>query len=387
MNLLDLFGWDRVMSLLKNGWYDLLDTDFQKIKFTEINTALYIGLALALLVLLMVVLRRDKSSRGCPGYLTSDEDEQGFISKFVLVFPKLLLALSVLVILVAISDPFFAVIKEEKQFVETRTRTDLRDVSGSMVWPFAKTGKSKAEIAQRAHLKFLKMRRGKNDRTSFWIFADNPYKISGDFVVDDELYYFQVYGAPWVMGGTPDYGINWSKQNLPRSRYKYIFGEGGTTMATALIAIISSFDEDEKEQQKLLHYKRGGRAILMLTDAAIGDFDNTAKQFEAMGKRNIVPFIIFIDESGGEGNPQSLASVAKLLKLVTDSGGKYFPVSDESSILKAFQEIDKLEKVKVEVTRRVLRIPLYQKFIFLSILTLLIIIPIGLVAQLFGVYP
>ena len=111
--------------------------------------------------------------------------------------PKLLLALAVVALLVAVSDPFLTATEEVTGDVESRVRIDLVDTSLSMAWDFPPLEKSRAGVAREAHLEFLEMRRGKNDRVSLWVFSSYPYMID-DFVVDDDLYYFQVMDAPYA---------------------------------------------------------------------------------------------------------------------------------------------------------------------------------------------
>ena len=111
--------------------------------------------------------------------------------------PKALLALAVAGVSVALADPFLMATDEVQREVESRVRIDLVDTSLSMAWEFSNAGRSRAEIAREAHLRFLDMRREKGDRVSLWLFSSYPYMVD-DFVFDDEMYYFQVMDAPYV---------------------------------------------------------------------------------------------------------------------------------------------------------------------------------------------
>ena len=72
-----------------------------------------------------------------------------------------MLALALIVILVALSDPFVTSTEEIAGNVDSRVRIDLVDTSLSMAWEFANSELSRAEVARDAHLEFLEMRREK----------------------------------------------------------------------------------------------------------------------------------------------------------------------------------------------------------------------------------
>lgn len=384
------FNFEGIKIIVQGGWQDLAGTDFHQIKYSEPEFAIKIGVVLCLLILLKKILALigwwlgwENYSRKDSGHFIS-KTESYLLARFILAIPTLTLALPLLAVVFAIANPYFAVTREEKIYIETRTRIELQDVSSSMAEQFQKTGKSKGEIASNAHLKFLEMRKGKKDRTAFWLFSNDPYPIQEDFIIDDEAYYFKVYDAPWELGSSDTSNWTeeqWKKYVLPKSRYLQVAGQGGTVLSGTLKAAISTFDADAKKQ-KLSSRSGAGRSILIITDAAISDLDNVRFDFEEISKRGIRPYIIFIDDSNGEENLGQLASIPALLQEVIARGGKYFSVSDENSLDRAYQEIDKLEKTRVEIVKKSLKIPAFQKFIFLAILALIVIIPLGLVTYL-----
>jgi len=388
MNFLNIPSFSNILFLFRSGWRDLINTDFYQLKFSEIEFAAKVGLILFLFVLLKIVwiligrwLGRDNYSRKDSGHLISEK--KYLPARFFLALPTLALFVPLSAIIFAIGNPYFATSKTEIKHIESRTRIDLRDVSGSMSFIFNSINKVKGEIAMRSHLKFLDMRRGKNDRVAFWLFSSDLFPIQEDFVIDDDLLYLQVYDAPWELGGAeyfyrPDDG----RARVPQNRYLKVDGQGGTKLSETLRAAIQTFDIDAT-RQKLPFTKSNGRSVLIITDAAISDFSETKFEFQELGKRGIKPYVIFIDDANGETNSNSLANRHELLEEVGRLGGKFFPVSDERAIEKAYQEIDKLEKIKVEVTKKTLKIPTFQKFIFLAILALTVIIPIGLIFKLF----
>ena len=352
--------------LIREGWRELADTDFSKIQYPDKMLAEYLGMALAAIVLLKLVLviMSRKNSRAHSGLFNFSSSPEIFI-KPIRTFAWLLFSIPLSAILIALTDPSVSLVEEVKEYVETRIRVDLRDDSGSMNELFKNTGRFKSEIAAEAHLKFLEMRKGKHDRVSFWLFGNSPVQVS-DFTVDEDVYFFQVYDAE-------------RRDN------------GGTEMAPVLGAVIKQFDEDDDRQKKSPHYasyQRARRSIVMITDAAIYDFEDTEKLFGELKKRRIIPYIIWIDETNGEPHSGQLTNIDRLLNLVVLCGGKFFPVSNERSLEQAYVEIDKLEPVKFEITKRVFRVQVFQIFVFIAVIALPLIILINLMVEMFFVpYP
>lgn len=384
-------SFGEVWFLIRNGWYDFVNTDFNSLKYSGVDLAVKVGAVIAVLVLLKLswimlckMFGWDKYSRMDSGHTASRDSERGLLAGFFLTLPRTILLVPLTAILFAIADPFLAVTKEEKKYVETRTRFDFRDASGSMHELFKNSGMSKAEVAMNAHLKFIDMRRGKNDRTAFWLFSDDPYPVQEDFIIDDELYYLKAFDAPWELGSMDPASWSdeqWKQYPLSQSRYLNVAGQGGTQLSKTLKAAIQLFDSDEKKQKNPPYYKSGKRSILIVTDAAISDFNKTKLDFDELTKRKIVVYIIFIDEKAGEQHSDQLANVPELLKEVIARGGKFFPVSDEKAIENAYREIDKLETGKVEIEKKIFKIPAFYKFVFIAIVCLIIVILAGLLAE------
>lgn len=390
MEFISNFNFEEIKIVIQRGWQDLANTDFYDVKFSETELALKVGAVLIFLIFLKISwtligrwLGWENYSRKDSGHLISGRNKKHLFARFILSVPTLALFIPLLAVLFAVADPYFTVTKEEKKYIEARTRFDFRDVSNSMSEAFQSTGKTKAEIAANAHLKFLEMRHGKNDRTALWVFSNDPYPVQEDFIVDDELYYLKVFDAPWEFGSDKSED-QWAQYPIPRARYLSVPGQGGTQLSGPLQVAIRIFDADAKKQ-KLSPYASAGRAILVITDAEISDFAAVKAYLDELSKRKVRPYIIFIngsvfgqsDEDDG-GTP----SFPPLLKEVADRGGKIFPVSDTDALDRAYQEIDQLEKTRVGIVKKSFKIPAFQKFIFMAIMALIIIIPAGLVAKL-----
>jgi hypothetical protein len=331
-----------------------------------------IGGAVAL-TLARLVLRSRRHSRHHSGHQIDLAHQKRVWVKALHTAPKILIAFALGAILVAAADPFLTATEEVSGYVESRVRVDLVDTSGSMAWEFPETGKSKAEVAREAHLRFLDMRTGKNDRVSLWLFSTYPYKVD-DFVVDDELYYFQVWDAPYVMTQRIDKAMV-----VPPDKVRIIPAEGDTNIVRPLRSIVKSFDEDAASM--------GGdaevnRAVLIITDAAVDEFPDS--EFAELNRRNIVPYIIYINTSQARGLRGSFgrSSTPRLIEMIRQYGGDYFDVSDQDSLTRAYEAIDAREAVRVEMKHRALKVPIFPRFLLVAMMILVVGIPIGFVSEL-----
>ena len=228
-------------------------------------------------------------------------------------------------------------------------------------------------MAREAHLEFLEMRREKNDRVSLWLFSTYPYMVD-DFVMDDELYYFQVWDAPYVTTQRLDKAMV-----VPPDKVRIIPAEGDTNIIRPLRSIMRHFERDEA----LMNVGEDlNRAVLIITDAAVDEFPDS--EFAALNQRNIVPYIIYINTSdirtAMAGHP---ASTPRLIEMIREYGGDYFDVTDQDSLTRAYEAIDEREAVRVEMKHRALKVPIFSRFLLAAMAMLVVGIPMGFLAELF----
>jgi hypothetical protein len=247
-----------------------------------------------------------------------------------------------------------------------------------MGWQFPGTLASKAQIARDAYLKFLEMRRGKNDRVSLWLFSSHPYMID-DFVTDDELYYFEASDAPYLMTQALDRAMI-----VPADKVRIIPAEGDSNIVRPLQAIIRQLDADAVSAGVS---RTAPRALLVVTDAAVSELPEG--ELAELSKRDVVPYIIYINGTnsqfasmlGHEGPPP-------LVDQIRAYGGDYFDARDPDALARAYAAIDAREAVRYEVRHRALRVPIHDRFLVASLMILVLIIPAGLIAELLGgTYP
>lgn len=138
----------------------------------------------------------------------------------------------------------------------------------------------------------------------------------------------------------------------------------------------------------LKNSKAKSRVILLVTDGDnnMGSVDPiSAAQIAAgyqlkiytigIGKKGRVPYPIMVDD--GFGNKRQMlnyltdAANDELLQRISDlTGGKFFSATDQDVLPKIFQEIDQLEKSKVEILKQVKITELADMWLWLGLLLL-----------------
>ena len=371
-----LMTWTEFVAFVRSGLRELAETEFAQIRFGDVQMAVALTVVVAVVLFVTLgrlTLQRRKHSRYHSGHRIDPRHQKRLWVRGLHSVPKILIAGALALVLFAVADPFLTATEEVSGYTESRVRIDLVDTSGSMAWEFPETEKSKAEIARDAHLKFLEMRRGKNDRVSLWLFSTYPYMVD-DFVMDDELYYFQVWDAPYVTTQRVDKAMV-----VPRDKVRIIPAEGDTNIIRPLQSITKHFDHDEAVMGGT---ENQNRAVLIITDAAVDEFPDA--EFAALNRRNIVPYIIYINTSDVRtslvGHP---AATPRLIEMIREYGGDYFDVTDEDSLSRAYQAVDEREAVRVEIKHRALKVPIYSRFLLGAMALLVVGIPMGFVAELF----
>ena len=308
-----LMPWSELLAFLNGGFQELLETDFQQIRYADVGIAVglafFVGGVLAF-TLVRLAAARKRHTRQHSGHVVDPSHRKRLWIRGLHTAPKFLLAAALMLLIFSVADPFLTATEEVGGYVESRVRIDLVDTSGSMAWEFPETNKSKAEVARDAHLAFLEMRREKNDRVSLWLFSTYPYMVD-DFVMDDELYYFQVWDAPYVMTQRLDKAMV-----VPRDKVRIIPAEGDTNIIRPLQDIVAYFDRDEAT---LGRGANQNRAVLIITDAAVDEFPDA--EFAELNRRNIVPYLIYINTSDARSASFLHPSVPQLVAQIQEYGG------------------------------------------------------------------
>ena len=366
--------WNDFFAFIVASLDELVETEMAQVRYGDVGLASILGMMVgvaAIVAIARLVFRPQKHTRQHSGHVIDPKYQKGLWIRTAHTLPKVFVAGALALMLFAAADPFLTATEEVSGYVESRVRVDLVDTSGSMAWEFPDTGKSKAEVARDAHLRFLEMRKEKNDRVSLWLFSTYPYMVD-DFVMDDELYFFQVWDAPYVMTQRLDKAMV-----VPRDKVRIVPAEGDTNIIRPLQSITQQFDQDEAA---LGGGQNQNRAVLIVTDAAVDEFPDA--EFAALNQRNIVPYIIYINTSDARTAMIGHPSTPRLIEMIREYGGDYFDVTDEDSLTEAYLAIDEREAVRVEQKHRALKVPIYSRFLLLAMGLLAVGIPMGLVAEL-----
>ena len=370
-----LMPWSEFVMFVDGGVRELLATDFAQIRYGDVGIAVGIALVLGL-VLAMTLVRLAAVSKRHVREHSGHDIEPGHRKRLWIrvlhTAPKALAAGALALLVFSVADPFLTATEEVSGYVESRVRVDLVDTSGSMAWEFPDTNKSKAEVARDAHLEFLEMRREKNDRVSLWLFSTYPYKVD-DFVMDDELYYYQVWDAPYVMTQRLDKAMVVPARQGPhrprRGRHQHHPPAAGHREVLR-----------PGREAAVGRGSNQNRAVLIITDAAVDEFPDA--EFAELNKRNIVPYIIYINTSDARTASFLHPTVPQLVGQIQEYGGDYFDVTDEDSLLRAYEAIDEREAVRMELKHRALKVPIYSRFLLVAMGLLLVGIPVGFVSEL-----
>ena len=388
--------WIPFSDFLRTRAQELLGTDLNQIRYTDIGMTYLLSIAVALVAVLTLVrlwLITPRHRREHSGYVIELRFQRGSWGRAFYNLPKLLLGLALAGLLVAMADPYLTATEEVAGDMESRVRIDLVDTSLSMAWEFPGSGKSRAQVAREAHLEFLEMRRNKNDRVALWLFSSFPYMVD-DFVIDDELYYFQVWDAPYAIvrilaaqSGTPT-----DQMFVPMDKVRIIDSEGNTNIIRALQSVVKHFDRDVAS---VADGANPHRAVLIVTDADVDEIPEA--EFVELNKRNIVPYMIFINaaERLPTRAPARASAVSTpvtntqaLIETIREFGGDYFDVNDANGLARAYEAIDEAETVRVELSHRAVKVPIYARFLLISMALLVVGIPAGFVAELmWGTHP
>ncbi len=367
---------------------ELLGTDLNQIRFTDIGMTYLLSMAVTVVVVLSVLrlwLTSRRHHRQHSGHVIEPRFRRGVWKGALYNLPKLLLGLAVAVLLVAMADPYLTATEEVAGDMDSRIRIDLVDTSLSMAWEFPGSGKSRAQVAREAHLEFLEMRRDKNDRVALWLFSSFPYMVD-DFVIDDELYFFQVMDAPYAIVRilAAQSGRPIDQMFVPEDKVRIIDSEGNTNIVRALQSVVRHFDRDVAT---LGSGATPHRAVLIVTDADVDEIPEA--EFAELSRRNVVPYMIFINADDSRLGAQRQASppvgnTQGLIDTIREFGGDYFDVTDADGLQRAYEAIDEAETVQVQLSHRAVKVPIYSRFLLISMALLVVGIPAGFVAELIG---
>lgn len=363
---------DKVKEGLQLAWSVLAsfrDIDWEQVSFGSLGLAFGVSLFLLVVLLYKILWGKNKFYYYYSGHKIPVEYDESktFHYRLICMLPKFLLALSIIFMLIALANPYLPRTKIET-VVESREVIALLDNSSSMGWPLGSTQKPACEVVRKAYLKFLKLRRGHNDRVALLVFSNNAY-IKQDFIVDDDIYRMQVEDTPCVMvnaghSSLPENDPNDLYLDIVASRDKVMIveSEAGTNLVAGLKAVIKYFDQKGRKDVNK-------KSLIMVTDAAVEA--DPEEEFKELKKRKITPYIIHVkpNEVGEKqfNNQWKLEIAEALKKQVKQYGGMVFNVEDQRSAELAYAAINKLETAPLKIVRHMFKVLIFQRPLMVAI--------------------
>ena len=105
-------------------------------------------------------------------------------------------------------------------------------------------------------------------------------------------------------------------------------------------------------------------------------------EFAELNRRNIVPYLIYINTSDARTASFLNPTVPQLVGQIQEYGGDYFDVTSEDSLMRAYEAIDEREAVRMELKHRAVKVPIYSRFLLVAMALLVVGIPMGFVSEL-----
>ncbi len=364
---------DKSLELFRNCYEDLSVLNWTEIHFKResflVGATIFIVVAF-LLKLSSALLRgkEDKSFLVHSGYFFNKKDRPGAIYFVFGNLPTVIAIFACACVLIATGDPFLQHSEYEK-IKEVREIIYLRDTSVSM--GFKMGDRPRGEILQDFLMELISGRRERGDRSAYIIFASEP-RIYSEFTTDTNSLLFSVATGPIVTADEsapktfPDIFVLKDFEKIPF--------EGGTDLSLGLDTAMRLFDYkgDKKVSEEIrANPSVKKRSIIILTDGA-ADRD-PEKEFIELKKRNIIPYLIFIDPDReaekrfhGENSPNAkLPDI--LFNQVKEAGGQYFLAKDRASMERIKRKLDELQTSLIKAKSYVVEVHIYRTFLVLAI--------------------
>ena len=96
----------------------------------------------------------------------------------------------------------------------------------------------------------------------------------------------------------------------------------------------------------------------------------------------MIPYVVYINTTAETSTREDSDAWLLLIDRIRDFGGDYFDVSTENGLQEAYAAIDERETVAVPLTHRALKVPIYSRFLLVSLALLVVGIPAGFLAEL-----
>lgn len=349
---------NRLQVLLADAFHNAVGFDWVNVHYKTGNLIAKTAAILAAVFLLKLVLkwrrRKESSFYLHSGFIFSGNVRPGIMYKVIRGSVWSIAAAGVAFLGLALAEPVFYEANRTEQ-IESREIVYLRDISSSMGFHLSSSSLSRAEAVQTFITKLLSKRRDKRDRSAYVVFATES-EIWSSFTTSFESFSFSVFSAP-ISIAPAEAAQMWPRSFvLKRGKYREQDLGGGTSLHLGLESVIYLFDRKGSSDTTAEMKRNSGikmRSVVIITDGA-ADI-NPEKQFIELKKREIVPYLVFIDPAHeveknmyNENSPQAKLP-SELLMMVRRYGGEYFSAGDQKSIDKVSETLDRLQSTRKTV--------------------------------------
>ena len=302
------------------------------LSFTEAGSALLVLIVLLASSLLMLLARRARSQHarraavGVPAILSVMRRSPLSAARHAAF---LLFLLGVPFFAVALADPHTAFTREQMSYPGRRIAL-IVDGSNSMILPFEAAQLQPVvnrafftAVASAEHFMKLRMNGPYRDLIALIQFGSNAYVVT-PFTTDYEniLLSIRLIGDP----------VNWAR-----------FGDGGTT-------ILEGIDQGRKLFDTFDFLNASGNLMVLFSDGIDNQLylkGKTIDQLVTTARKSEIPVYMIrtaYNRKFGDVKEDTLWKPA-----IERTGGRFYPAADESAILRAVEDIDKLSAGRIDV--------------------------------------
>jgi hypothetical protein len=361
-----------IVAAIQSLWLEWRQLTIADLRFVRADTArlaliALLGIAVGMLVLRSTIRRRSTQHRvGLPALLSSLHQTS---FAFVRHLPLLLLVAGLPFLALSLADPF-SVLRQRQETFPGRRIALMIDASSSMVRPFtaptlrAGTGSQASFFTTvKAAERFVELRtRGKyKDLMALVEFGDQAYVIT-PFTTD----YDNVKLSLSLIGDFSEF---------------IRFPDQGTLLGNAVqqgVELFRAFDFLDASGNLMVLFSDGEDSSVIANGTPVAAIVRDAVRAE-------VPIYFVRTRYGREFG--TLVSDTEWKEAVEATGGRFYAAADESAILQAIRDIDRLGAGRIDLTQYVSQRPMYAPFALIAAALWCLAITLAMTVPAFRRFP
>jgi len=326
-----------------------------------------VGLAFALITLMVRLLRRDAARRervALPALLQTFR-RSGL--RGVRHLPLAIFVLGLPFFLLALADPYTRLAREEVSYPGRRIAVFV-DASGSMMEPFRTTKLEQVDaprffttVAAAEYFMRLRMQGRYRDLIALIEFGDEAFVLT-PFTTD----YENILLSMSLINTWEE----WAR-----------FSAQGTVIINALnvaVGLFRSFDFLEASGNAMVIFSDGEDTQVRLEGRPLDDILKEAYDH----KIPVYMLRIAANKQLGDIVPDAIWKSA-----IEKTGGRFYPVADEAAIFRAVHEIDQLAVGRIDVTRYTVNRPQFSPFAMAALVLWAVALTLRLTVPYFSKFP